>query len=673
MSEITNQMNEVNLVIKKPTLYDSHIKENFHIYGIASILYGILYVFCMFKNDAGITYPIFVGATIGYILFAIRKLEMQLKKESRFYIVSMILLGISTFCTDDPRIIFFNKTGVFLLAICLILGLFYDTTKWNLGKYIGSIIQVCATSLMEVNRPFADAVWFCKNKLGQKNSKYLYLLIGLGITIPVFLVVFLLLTSADAVFRDWANQIFADIAFSEYILMVMMFLWMMFVSYCLLVKFSKNELKEEVKDSKKWEPLIGIPLATVLSLLYLVFSGIQIVYLFMGNMQLPEGYTYAEYAREGFFQLLAVSIINLIIVLIGLCYFKPNKVFKAILTVMSLCTFIMIASSGMRMIIYIQYYYLTFLRILVLWSLAVLTLIFIGVIAYTAKSSFPLFRYSLFVFTCFYIGLSFSHPDYWISKINLESTKETRSEFFQGDAYEDYELLGNLSADAAPIMLKWFKEEGFSTEIYKGNGMTFDEYLSLNGIVISGEKQTDEEIREYDKCVVAYSYLTNLCENCRDMGVREFNISRYVADYVVTHKGSEIYAGFVKDDYVVVEENDSHGGFHGDGMYYLVLDCSKNQESTLEIVSGWKELPLSKNIKLMIYGGTADEVVYMSEIANAAKIPTVENGYYYFCDRHSQSTDADDDTNLLNRASFNFTLAIYDCDTDTLYYVEYDT
>ena len=38
------------------------------------------------------------------------------------------------------------------------------------------------------------------------------------------------------------------------------------------------------------------------------------------HFQLPEGYTNAEYAREGFFQLLAVSILNLIIVLIGLYY-----------------------------------------------------------------------------------------------------------------------------------------------------------------------------------------------------------------------------------------------------------------------------------------------------------------------------------------------------------------
>ena len=512
-------MNEENKMV---SFYDTHIKENFHIYGVASILYGLLYVFCMFKNDAGITYPLFVAGTIGYIWFVLRKLEMKLKKESRFYVVTMMLLGISTFCTDDWRIIFFNKTGVFLLTIAMVLGIVYETAQWNLGKYLGSILRVCALSLGEISKPFSDFVWYCKNKLGKKNSKYLYLMLGVGITIPVFVIVFMLLTSADAVFRDFAAQLLADISFGDFFIMTWMFLFVAIASYCMVVNISKKEIKEEVMDSRKWEPLIGIPVASILSVLYLVFSGIQIVYLFLGNMQLPDGYTYAEYAREGFFQLLAVSIINLVIVLIGLYYFKPSKVLKVVLTIMSLCTFIMIASSAMRMVIYIQYYYLTFLRIIVLWSLLVLTLIFGGVIIYIRKESFPLFRYSLVVFTCLYIGLSFFHPDYWIAKVNLESTKASRNEFFKGDAYEDYSYLSMLSADAAPVLVEWIADEGYDTDVYYLDNTYLSDYLGVN---VTNEKK---------EC--AYWYLKSLREDCRDMSLREFNVSRFLADFEVLYQ-----------------------------------------------------------------------------------------------------------------------------------------
>jgi len=77
------------------------------------------------------------------------------------------------------------------------------------------------------------------------------------------------------------------------------------------------------------------------------------MYLFIGNMQLPEGYTYSGYAREGFFQLLAVCILNLLLVLICLYLFRENIVLKLILTLISGCTYIMILSSALRMIMYI--------------------------------------------------------------------------------------------------------------------------------------------------------------------------------------------------------------------------------------------------------------------------------------------------------------------------------
>ncbi len=518
---------------KSLSLYDTYIKENFHIFGTASILYGLFYVLCMYKNDAGITYSIFVAGTIAYIWYVFRKLEMKFKKESRFYFISILLLSVSTFCTDDWRIILCNKTGVFLLTICLLLGVIYDTKQWNLGKYLASIGQVCVMSLGEFGTPFNDAVWYCKNKLDKKNSKYLYLLIGFAITIPLFVVVFVLLSSADIVFRDIADRMLANISGWDICLMVFMFVFMTLASYSLVIYLSKKELKEEVADSRKLEPLIGIPVATVLSLLYLLFSGIQIVYLFLGKMQLPEGYTYAEYAREGFFQLLAVSILNLVIVLVGLYFFKPSKVLKAVLTVMSLCTFIMIASSAMRMVIYIQYYYLTFLRILVLWSLLVLFLIFIGVIVYIVKESFPLFRYSLVVFTCLYIGLSFSHPDYWIAKVNLASTEDSRNDFFKGEAYEDYRFLSDLNADAAPVLVEWIVEEGYSTESYYEDATTYKEYLILNGSDNDDEK--DLAVKEW----CAYMYLKHLGENCKEQSLREFNVSRFIADLEVVSHGTK--------------------------------------------------------------------------------------------------------------------------------------
>ena len=133
------------------------------------------------------------------------------------------------------------------------------------------------------------------------------------------------------------------------------------------------------------------------------------------------------------------------------------------------------------------------------------------------------------------------------------------------------------------------------------------------------------------------------------------------------------YFGFAKKDFTVVEELDTHGGFHGDGSYYLVLDCSNNKEKALEIIAEWNKLPLSENLNLIMYGGEKDGVTYGYELAQEAHIPKIENGYYIFEDRSSESKNSTDDMELFERYSFNFSIAIYDCDTDTVYYFEFDT
>lgn len=133
------------------------------------------------------------------------------------------------------------------------------------------------------------------------------------------------------------------------------------------------------------------------------------------------------------------------------------------------------------------------------------------------------------------------------------------------------------------------------------------------------------------------------------------------------------YFGFSKQSFVVVEEKDTHGGFVGDGAYYLILDCSDNTEDALSIVADWNELPLSENLNLIMYGGEKDGVTYGYDLSEEAHMPVIENGYYYFEDRHSEAKDATDDSELFSRASYNFSLAVYDSDTNRLYYFEFDT
>ena len=94
------------------------MKEHFNFFGPVTFLYAVFYAFCMFHNGSGITFPFFLAGTLLYFVFSLSKLEITLKKGSAFYMISILLLGVSTFCTDGWAIIGLNKLAVFLWEIC---------------------------------------------------------------------------------------------------------------------------------------------------------------------------------------------------------------------------------------------------------------------------------------------------------------------------------------------------------------------------------------------------------------------------------------------------------------------------------------------------------------------------------------------------------------------------
>lgn len=546
MQPTTTQPTNLHVAPQQPPKEDTpetrRMKENFKFFGLGTLIYACFYAFCMFKNASGITFPFFMAGSLLFLCFTLAKLEITLRKGSAFYMISMMLLAVSTFCTDDSKIIALNKTAIFLLMMSLLLNQFYKTNAWRLGKYLGSIFELMILSLGEMGRPFSDGMNYYRTQ-GKKNKTFWNGVLGVVIAVPLLLVVLGLLSAADALFRQMTTDFLDFIQPDNIFNVICRIIFMFFASYMLTSFLCQRTFKEEVKDKRKGEPVLAITITSLLSLIYILFSGIQIFGLFLGKMQLPEGYTYAMYAREGFFQLLTVSVLNLVIVLGAMNYFRESKVLKVILTVMSLCTFVMIASSAMRMIIYIRYYYMTFLRIFVLWALVVLFLLFVGVIVSIYREKFPLFQYSVVVVTVLYVALSFSHPDYIIAKINVAnaphemvelesdetegSTKGENTEnleygdtffsspFFLGDYYTDYTFLSDLSADAAPVILDYMRELGYDLSVYEEENIW--------------ESPKVQENRRWRLAGFGYYYLENMQERLEGLNWRAFNISRYMA------------------------------------------------------------------------------------------------------------------------------------------------
>lgn len=423
------------------------IGDQFSFYGGICLLYGIFYSFCLYKNPSGIFVPVFTVLSYGIALVLLRRMGAAVKKGSYFLMGISILISISTCRTGSFFLIFFNNLGIILLWLLFWLHQFYEDRFWNIGKYFIAVIELILRSIGMILYPFQHFSRYLKSLKHGRGRSVLMVLLGLVVAVPLVSVLTVLLSEADMVFQNFLMSWLKYLMPWSIVSVVLMTLVGMVALYCLLCEIHTKEIKEEVVDQRRQEPMLAITVMGLVGLLYVIFCSVQIVFLFLGRGILPEGVTFSEYAKEGFYQLVFVAVVNLVMVLLCVKFFKENKILKGLLTVISICTYVMIASAGYRMVMYVQEYHLTLLRILVLWFLGMLMILMVGVIVSIYKSVFPLFGYGIVVVSVCYMGLAWMRPDAVIASYNI--SHETQHD--EDDIY----YLTNLSVDAAPFVEKW--------------------------------------------------------------------------------------------------------------------------------------------------------------------------------------------------------------------------
>lgn len=455
--------------------------KDFARFGKAAAVFAVLYVVCLYKNHSGITYPFFMAAML-YLTHRYHKRDgirtwqgtRRWKLLRVFYMAALMLLAISKCTTASEPLLFFDGAAICLLSVCYLLHLFTDVSTWGIGRHARAMCALFLAPAARVLKPLLDAAAFRKLRpasdvAGPKKS-WAPVLAGVAISVPLLFVVMLLLSSADVVFRTLVDRMVNALRlenipdFVTDIIKVTLTGAGAFVAcYALLSRLTEARPFGREGSGRRFAAATAITVALLLGVVYAVFSVIQIAFLFIGNMTLPQGYTYAEYVHEGFYQLLFVSALNLLLVLLGKSLFEKSKVLQAMLAFISLCTYIMIASGALRMVMYIRAYHLSFLRVLVLWFLAVEAVLLTGLIVSIFKERFPLFAFGVVTVSVLYLALALAHPDYHIARYNLarhltpEATVETYTSeaLYSWNGYLDESYLWwSLSQDAVPALVQ---------------------------------------------------------------------------------------------------------------------------------------------------------------------------------------------------------------------------
>lgn len=203
-----------------------------------------------------------------------------------------------------------------------------------------------------------------------KNDKVINIIFGTIIGVFISGLILALLTSADAYFDKFLSSIVTNINVDFnlwYVIKGIIYFVILFVIGINLFKNKEIALKES-KMSNINKTVITTMLFIV-NFVFVLFLISEISKLCGNFLKVPKGYIYSSYAREGFFQLLFVTLINFGIILYLI--YKTNLVKedkKVKYLVLSLIAFsiFLIFNSYYRMFLYIGRFGFTNLRLQVI-------------------------------------------------------------------------------------------------------------------------------------------------------------------------------------------------------------------------------------------------------------------------------------------------------------------
>ena len=183
-----------------------------------------------------------------------------------------------------------------------------------------------------------------------------------------------------------------------------------------------------------------VPLIALVAL-FAAFVALQLSALYAGHDYVlrTAGLTYAEYAREGFAQLLAAAALTLAVIAAAARWASVSRLLLGALCVLTL---VVLASALTRLDLYMDAYGFTRLRLsaeaVILWLGAVFALL---LIAGAARRWGWLPRATVALTAAAMLAFAISNPDRRIATENLKRTGPV-----------DERVLRGLSADAAPAL-----------------------------------------------------------------------------------------------------------------------------------------------------------------------------------------------------------------------------
>ena len=426
------------------------------------LMIGVTYDGFFVGEFVGVSAILFISLFIGCSIWMVHSKVNLSNKLSLMFILPIILLSLSYSIYNNPVLRGLNTIIIPLLISGYILSIRYKSIKEINIFFIEKIFtRLVATPLEN----FMKGPEFTKNIIQLKNKENPVrkaVIRGIIISIPLLAIILGLLTSADAMFSYHISNIVNIFSYINIEKLIGHTIIILFVAnysvgflWSLMCDEEIDSTKRKIEYKLRWNSITVLTIICCISIVYLIFSIVQISYLYGGSENIiKSGFTYAEYARRGFFELVIVTLINFTILILSINFTKADGrkieiVLKSLYSLLIIFTFNMILSSFYKMSLYEQAFGYTRLRILVQIFIVYLGVLLLIVLFKVWKKRTKALKLGLIVSMVFYIGINFINIDELIIKNNIDRYFETGN--------IDMNYITSLSCDGIEEMKRLLK------------------------------------------------------------------------------------------------------------------------------------------------------------------------------------------------------------------------
>lgn len=477
--------------------------------GISFVL-GLLFDYFFYGKIPGIAFPLYVILVIAGFFVIANFLKKQINKDVLLLLVLLIFFSTMVFIRSNGLLMFLNViASLVLLLVIAEISSGEKVKNFSIEDYLKIFFLP-----FKFIHPLFQTLSNLFSLRGAKEDRKVFSQIVKGVlmAIPVLFVFLFLFSSADLIFQKYVSDLInidngLEIIFRFILILIVTIAYIGAYTYSFREKEGQITAQQNSKNYTIGHIESSILLGSV-NVLFFTFILVQFTYLFGGESNIfIQGFTYAEYARRGFFELIAVAIISLLLLLTTEKYVIKKETehamgFKILGTALVIQVILIMASAFTRLSLYEEAYGFTTLRLYSHAFIILLAIIFCLLLYKIYKDRREnTFAFRVFISIALFIAvMNFLNPDAFIARRNIER--------FDATGKLDIYYLSRLSDDAILDTIKVLNisnedlKKSFARELYwraqNSDSPYFSQWQSLNIARMRAYKILNSKIYELE-------------------------------------------------------------------------------------------------------------------------------------------------------------------------------